>query len=483
MKRLCRWIRIGFEPGEISLGRYLAVALLLRLPAVFFSRGYDFLDHQFQYVDPAYHIAFDGSWHQYHDYVQGLRSWVYPGILAAIFKAVAWVGITEPRAMMAATRFIHGVVSLVPLAALWILIVRWSGWRNQRPLLLFIAANALVVYSGVQPTGPTFAVGLALTSVFLFHGPGRLWPFTSGLLLGLSFACRFQDAFYGPVLLLVGLVQKRWGDSLSFAAGAAITVTLQGLVDLWTWGSFLHSPFRYVSWNIFEGAAESYGQQPVWYYAAFLCGVLVLIPPFLRSGFGALVEGRRRLPVLVSTAAVYILLHNLVTRKSFRFILAAVILLLVVYASDLLFRKVSDSRLRTLHRHVFVAVHILALVLASFWYPHRGPVEAALTLGAQEDFRGRLVVVGGNNDDVGGHYYLQRKKLDVVSVERVALAQWIRRERPEVPLYLMVVRRPLESLAQTEGYALEDLGAYNDWPDVKENTRRFLYRLQRVETR
>ena len=104
MKRLCRWIRLGFEPGEISLGHYLAVAFLLRLPAVFFSRGYDFLDHQFQYVDPAYHIAFDGSWYRYHDYVQGLRSWVYPGILAVIFKAVASVGITEPRAMMAATR-------------------------------------------------------------------------------------------------------------------------------------------------------------------------------------------------------------------------------------------------------------------------------------------------------------------------------------------------------------------------------------------
>jgi hypothetical protein len=455
------------------------VAFLLRLPAIVFSRGYDFLDHQFQYVDPAYHLAFDGSWYRYHDYVQGLRSWIYPGILAGVFKAVAWVGIHEPRAMMTATRFVHGVISLAPLAALWCLVVRWKGWRGQRPLLLFVAANALVVYSGVQPTGPTFAVGLILTAVFLFHGPGRTWPFVSGLLLGLSFACRFQDAFYGPILLAAGLLRKRWAASIAFSIGAAVTVMLQGLVDLWAWGGFLHSPFRYVSWNIFEGAAKSYGQQPFWYYAAFLCGVLILVPPFLKSGWGALIEGGRRLPLLAAAAIFYIFLHNLVTRKSFRFVLAAVILILVVYGSVLLFRKASESRLRAAHRSVFVTAHVVALVLASFWYPHRGPVEAALTLGAQKDFQDRLVVVGGTNDDVGGHFYLQRQVLEVVTVERVVLARWIARERPETPVYLMVVRRPLESLTLPEGYILDELGVHNDWPDVKDNTRRFLYRLRK----
>ncbi len=245
----------------------------------------------------------------------------------------------------------------------------------------------------------------------------------------------------------------------------------------------MHSPFRYVSWNIFEGAAESYGRQPVWYYAAFLCAALVLIPPFLRSGLVALVEGGKRLPVLLSTAVVYILEHNLVERKSLRFVIAAVLLLLVVYASDLLVRKATDSKIRTVHRRLFVGVHIFILVLASFWYPHRGPVEAAVTLAAENDFQNRLVVVGGANEDVGGHFYLHRKKLDVISVEQATLEQWIRRERPESPLYLMVTRRPLEAPQLPEGYVLDELGVFNDWPDVKENTRRFIYRVRRGGTR
>jgi hypothetical protein len=62
-------IRQAIEPGEITLGKYLCFALLLRMPAVFFSRGYDSLDHQYQYVDPAYHLGLGGSWYLYHDYV------------------------------------------------------------------------------------------------------------------------------------------------------------------------------------------------------------------------------------------------------------------------------------------------------------------------------------------------------------------------------------------------------------------------------
>jgi hypothetical protein len=83
----------------LSLRAYLLFGLLVRIPAVFFSRGYDFLDHQFQYVDPAYHLALGGSWWRPHDYVQGLRPWVYPGLLALVFRAIAAFGyyLRRPR--------------------------------------------------------------------------------------------------------------------------------------------------------------------------------------------------------------------------------------------------------------------------------------------------------------------------------------------------------------------------------------------------
>ncbi len=479
MQRFFQWMRESLGPGEITLGHYLIFALIVRLPAVFFSRGYDFLDHQFQYVDPAYYLASDGSWWRPHEYVQGLRSWVYPGWLAGAFMLLESIGIREPNAMMVATRLLHGLVSLLPVAALWALVVRWKGWRGQRPLLLFFAANALVVYSGIQPTGPTFAVGLSLSAVFLFHGPGRLWPFLSGLLLGLAFACRFQDAFFGPILLVAGLLQRRWHACLSLGLGAAITVFAQGTVDWLTWGTFLHSPFRYVAWNVFEGQAQSYGAQPVWLYAAFVCLVLVLIPPFLGSGFRAVAEGSRKLPVLVAASFFYILLHNLIERKAFRFIIPALILLLVAYGASLLLREFNEPKRRRIHRRVFVGLHVVALVLVSFWYPHRGPVEAALALGRLEDFQDRLLIVDGDQDALGGHYYLRRPSITVDLVERQNLVGWLRANRPDTPLYVLVVREALPEGVSWSGYRLEEVGAYHDWPDTRRGARRFLYRASR----
>ncbi|HXV60973.1 MAG TPA: hypothetical protein VEK15_09795, partial [Vicinamibacteria bacterium] len=346
IQRLVDWFRFG----DISLGRYLLFSLAARIPASLFSRGYDFMDHQFQYVDPAYHLGLGGSWWRPHEYEHGLRSWIYPGLLAGIFRALAWLGIEAPVPMMVATRFVHALMGLLPLLALWMLFVRFRRLDGARPLLLFVAASPLTVYASVQPTGPTFATGLSLAAILLFEGPGRLSPFISGLLLGGAFCCRFQDAFFFPVLLAAGLLLRRYKASALMATGAAIVVTIQGLVDLWTWGSFLASPFRYVRWNVFEGAARRYGEEPLWFYLPLLALVLVLLPPFVRSGLRALAVGIRTFPLLFAASSFYLFLHSLVARKAFRFILPSLILLVVVCAFGLFQTSGTESRIRMAHR-------------------------------------------------------------------------------------------------------------------------------------
>lgn len=470
-----RAIRL-IQPGDISLRDYLLFALAARLPAVFFSRGYDFADHQFQYVDPAYHLGLGGSWWRAHDFVQGLRSWFYPGLLAGLFRFLAWTGIEEPVPMMIGTRFVHALLGLFPLFALWMLIVRFRGFQGQRPLLLFAAANPLTVYCGVQPTGPTFATGLSLGSLFLFEGPGRLWPFLSGLLLGAAFACRFQEAFFGPVLLAAGLLQRRFVASALMALGAACVVAAQGLLDLWTWGSFLASPFRYVRWNVFEGAASRYGEEPAWFYVPFVVLALLLVPPFVKSGLRALGLGIGAFPVLFAASSFYLLLHTLVARKAFRFIIPALILLLLVYAFGLFQRSEPEPKIAILHRRLFVGLHLMGLVLVSFWYPQRGPVEAALALSRQADFVDRLIIVDGDQDALGGHYYLRRKTLNVSLVSRRDIFAWIAKEKPPTPLYVLVAGAPLPASA-LEPYRLTLVGEFRNWPDLQKHGRRWLYRL------
>ncbi|HXV65365.1 MAG TPA: hypothetical protein VEK15_32015, partial [Vicinamibacteria bacterium] len=169
--------------------------------------------------------------------------------------------------------------------------------------------------------------------------------------------------------------------------------------------------------------------------------------------------------------------HSLVARKAFRFILPSVILLVVVYAFGLFQTSGTESRVRMAHRRLFVGVHLAAFVFVSFWYPHRGPVEAALTLSRSTDFVDRLVIVDGDEDALGGHYYLRREKLDVSLISRSDLTAWLRRERPRAPLYILVSNEPLPPTA-VEPHALELVGEFRNWPDLQRHARRWLYRLR-----
>ncbi len=218
----------------------------------------------------------------------------------------------------------------------------------------------------------------------------------------------------------------------------------------------------------------------MWFYAAFICLVLVLIPPFLRNGFRALWEGSGKLPLLAAASFVYISLHNVTARKDFRFVLPALILLLVVYASSLLFSEGPEGKIRRIHVRLFVGMHLVALALASILYANRGPIEAALTLNRLEDFQDRLVIVDGGDNKLGGRYYLGRPKIEVVSVRRRDLASWLRAARPRIPFYVLVVGRPLTEGEDWGRYRIERVGEYRDWPDTWAGSRRFLYRATRM---
>ncbi len=116
--------------------------------------------------------------------------------------------------------------------------------------------------------------------------------------------------------------------------------------------------------------------------------------------------------------------------------------------------------------------------MASFWYPQRGPIEAALDLSRRPDFVDRLAVVDGADAQLGGHYYLRRKRVEVISIPRAALFSWLRVTRPEPPLYFLVVREPLSYFEPPEPYRLELVGDFRNWPDWQRNAHRFLYRLE-----
>ena len=520
---------------QTSLWILIAVALLARVPILFFGGGYEFLDQQYQYIDPAWHLAFDGSWYEAREWRIGMRSWVYPGILAGMMRAGAALGIEDSVSLMRFVRLLHAIVWLLPLVALHGLL-RARRERAATLLLAFFALQPLAVYWSTQANGVAFASACSLTALFL-AARARAWPAAAaGLLLGLAFGCRFQDAFFGPVILawLIGSALKRraassispekraqtesselveqardgsvWGPTIAFVVACALSVTAVGLVDLWTWGGFLHSAFAYVDWNFFREHDSNWRSQGVWYYAAIAVGFSLVFPPFVRSAWAVIRDGCQRLPLASIAALTYLMIHSIPARKSFRFVMPALILWSLVIFAGLIKggerrrseahergqRNRADARgwqARRWHRALFLGLQALLLLVASLHYFSRGPIDAALHLRRQSDFDKHLVIVDGSNVSIGGHYWLGRRELAVHEVERGELVAKL----PAIldlahksatasmhGVYLMVARERIDEKLgrelRAQGILVEESGAFEDRLDLKKRNRRFVYR-------
>lgn len=453
-----------------TLAKLALLALALRCVAVVFSRGYEFVDQQFQYVDPAWGLATGNEWWHAWEWSAGIRSWAYPGLLAGVFRIGTGLGITDPAALMVFVRAVHACASLVPILALALVVSRWRPQPQPGRIVLLAAASFVLVYAGVQPSGLTFAVGLTVAAVLFFEGPG-LWPCLAGTLLGVAFACRFQDALLGPVLFGIGLVQRRWKASLLLTAGAVAPVVAQGLLDVATWGSFLHSAFAYVRTNVIEGKSAEFGTSTVLVY---LGAVAALFVPFVPEAPRIFAAGTRALPGAMTCGIAYIALHALIARKQARFILPALALLQIVWIVGAV-RTLPPDTLSRVYRRVVQTLNLLALVWFSIAYYHRGPIEAALTLRADPSYEGRLLLVETGGEGIGGAYWLGRPRLELELVpKRAELAQHLRTRTGPWPLHAILSPRggPLRQEEVGEGFTFTELVRSTEWFDWKASNRR-----------
>lgn len=504
-----------------SLRTYLGLALLLRLPAVLWADGFDFPDQQFQYVEPAWHLATGGAWHEPWEYRDGMRSWVYPGLLAWVFRGLLALGFEEPMATMRAVRAVHAVFSLLPLAVFWLAVVRWRPIAAPRlPLLLFAASGLMVV--GVQPSGPSLAATLAVTAGIAVAGRGP-FPGLAGLCLGFAFAGRFQDAVFGPAFFGVLLWQRRWSAACWFGLGCVPGIVTQGLSDLAVHGEFLGSLWRYFASNLgTNDAANAWHGQPLLFYVYAGCvPVLAFLPMLLGTACARLRAGSAMLPAALVGGLLHIAAHSVITRKALRFEYPALALLLAVLAAGLpavagraarwdaalLFvvrlvwwtlasfwfgsagavrmanwrrelamvaagLSAATVRAARWHTALLFVVHLGWWALASFWFGSAGAVRMANWLREQPQWNGAVYVVDGDATMLGGCFYSRPPREAAIKLPAAKLAA---ANDGAVP-FLIVVREPLSEaqLAVIPGFELA--ASFHGMFDLRRGDRRYVYR-------
>ena len=318
--------------------------LLLFLPRAIYALeevAYIHPDVLGQAIEPAYravHGAGRVSW----EFTQGVRSWIWPGVLTPIFWLCEAFGLSGP-----------GIGTRVPLVGVNLLcaaidafawaFVAWVGaaavfddprvQRRARWTTVGLGATqAMWLLPGSQaiigvPAGAALAVAGALSLRRWRGRPARRFEsFATGAALAATLLLRIQLA---PVVAFAGLLVLHAlrtksppspGRSASplaeLFAGAVLVAAVFGLVDWITWGAPWASTLRYLEFS-FTRSDEVFGRMPADRY--FVHAWSVGSVGFVLIVLAALAQLRSHWPLALIPLVAF-LPHQLVGQKQLHFL-------------------------------------------------------------------------------------------------------------------------------------------------------------------
>ena len=132
----------------------LCVALVVRLLAAIFAKGYGMHDDHFLVVEVSQ------SWVEGNDVMHWFsktqedndsgRSFIYPGMHYYLFKALESIGIFDPQAKMYIVRFLHALFSMFTVYYGYKIVEKLSGTNTARQVGLVLALLWLMPAMGVR---------------------------------------------------------------------------------------------------------------------------------------------------------------------------------------------------------------------------------------------------------------------------------------------------------------------------------------------
>jgi phosphatidylinositol glycan class B len=345
------------------LGIALIAGFALRAWLAVSDQGLYWPDEIYQSLEPAHRLVFGTgliAW----EFVQGARSWAFPGFVAGLLE-LSRLLVHGPRGYLAFVKLVFALIGAATAWATWRL-ARASGASPQSASLgaLAFALSAPAIYFAPRAMSETAAalpitLGLALLLARPVQperrtggpeskaqdagGSGsapRAWSLASqewtarigALLLGLSVFLRLQAGLFCVGVLVILLVRKQHRRALETLAILTALAFAYGLLDRLTWGGWFQSAAVYLRFNVIENRSAGWGTADAMFYLRTLFSSM----PGLFALVGVLAAlSLRRAPGLWLLAAAFLAAHMLVPHKELRFVFPLLPLLCALAAVGL----------------------------------------------------------------------------------------------------------------------------------------------------
>ncbi|KAH8397408.1 hypothetical protein KR222_002737 [Zaprionus bogoriensis] len=352
----------------------IALILAVRLASVFVVRTYFVPDEYWQSLEVAHKLAF-GYGYLTWEWVQGIRSYVYPLLIAASYKLLALLQLDSAQWLVLLPRLLQAMLTAYSDYRFYI----WTG--KSKWALFFILVPWYWFYTGSRTLANTLEASLTTIALSYFpwrgEGSGYLWP---------AAICCFLRPTAGIIWLPLALYHVRKSRQsvleLLFKRFVVIGLLVAGAgiaIDTYWYGELIVTPWQFLKYNLLHNIGSFYGSHPWhWYLTAGLPTVLgINTLPFLLGIWHTLRRGEKS-PVsrqLLITIAASLLVLSSVEHKELRFVSSLQPLCLYISAEVLS----SWSRRSTLTRVWLVGVGILLLNALPAWYfgtvHQKGPIE------------------------------------------------------------------------------------------------------------
>jgi 4-amino-4-deoxy-L-arabinose transferase-like glycosyltransferase len=378
------------KTGEKSpLMLILGVAVVTRLLAAFFSRGFGMHDDHFLVIEPAQAwlegvIVPGRPQAPGQEVIPDGHSLFYMGFHYLLFRFFAFIGLIDPQIKMLLVRLLHAAASVWAVWLTYRITERVSGRRDAFLAGLLMASFWFLPMLSVRNLVETFCIPFTLAGIWLIvksESRKSSWPsvLAAGLVLGLSISIRFQLVVFAGGVGLVFLIRRKWLDALVYGFGVLVSVlVLQGWIDQVIWGHPFAEFIEYARYNM--QAAYDYITGP-WYNYILLFAGIFLPPVSLMLLFGYFRSWRKQLLIFLPSF-LFLAFHSFYPNKQERFVFPIVPYLIMggvigwnsFVAVSAYWKK--HPRLLRNGWVFFWLLNMILLIPVSFAYSKRSRVEA-----------------------------------------------------------------------------------------------------------
>lgn len=374
------------------LGCIMLVALIVRLVAVIFSKGFGMHDDHFLIIESSKSWVLGGDYSNWLPWSQNTdtpipsgHSFFYPGLMYLFLSLLQHIGIESLNVQMYFVRLIHALWSLLVVYYGYKIVDKYTNTKTANIAGWTLALYFFMPWLSVRNLVEMVAIPFLMAATWIYvkdDNPkwGRvLWV---GILMGMAMSVRYQVAFFIGGFGLALLIMKRLKDAIIYAIGVVLSFcVIQGVPDMILW----HRPFaefgEYVAYNMAN--STTYFNQPWYNYILLVLGML--LPPVSVFIFGGFFYEWKKWPLFLPSFA-FLLFHSIFPNKQERFIFTIIPFIIIIGIMGIYeyWQKHNDKlKLKKTFKvclYISLILNIIALIPTTVHYSKRARVEAMVYL-------------------------------------------------------------------------------------------------------